>query len=130
MKIEIVYIVIGLALLEFWAFGLLVGMKRVKLKIDAPATTGDPVYERYHRVHYNTMEQLVIFIPAILLFANYISVNWAAGLGTVYLIGRIVYLKGYVAEPKKRAAGFGLSWLPSTIMLLGGIGGAVWKVLG
>ena len=127
---EIIYIVIGLSLIEFWAFGLIVGGQRAKLKVEAPATTGDPVYERYHRVHYNTMEQLVIFIPAVLLFANYISINWATGLGSIYLIGRIVYLKGYVADPKKRSAGFGLSWLPATILLLGGTGGAVWKVLG
>ena len=126
---EIVYIVIGLGLLEFWAFALLVGAKRVKLKVDAPATTGDPVYERYHRVHYNTMEQLVTFIPAILLFANYISANWAAGIGAVYLVGRIIYLRGYVADPKKRAIGFMLSWLPVTILLLGGVGGAVWALV-
>jgi len=127
---ELVYIVIGLALVEFWAFGLLVGGQRVKRKVSAPATTGDDIFERYHRVHYNTMEQLIIFIPAILLYANYISINWAAGLGVVYLLGRIVYLTGYVKDPKKRSMGFGLSWMPATILLLGGLGGAAWKVIG
>jgi len=127
---DLVYSVIGLALLEFWAFGLIIGAQRAKRKVEAPATTGDPIYERYHRVHYNTMEQLIVFIPAIWLYGTYISVNWAAGLGVVYLIGRIVYLKGYVADPKKRSAGFGLSWLPATILLFGGLGGAVWKVIG
>jgi glutathione S-transferase len=126
---ELVYIIIGLALLQFWAFGLIVGGQRVKLKVDAPATTGDPVFERYHRVHYNTMEQLVIFVPSILIYAHFISTTWAAGLGVIYLLGRIVYLLGYVADPKKRAAGFGLSWLPNTILLLGGLGGGVWKLV-
>jgi len=127
---ELVYIVIGLALLEFWLFGLMVGGQRVKRKVDAPAISGDETFERYYRVHYNTMEQLVVFIPSILLFANYISVNWAAGLGAVYLLGRIVYLKSYIADPKKRATGFGMSWLPATIMLFGGLGGAVWAYFG
>ena len=126
---ELVYLVIGLALLEFVAFGLLVGMQRVKRKIEAPATSGDPVYDRHHRVHYNTMEQLITFIPAILLFANYISVTWAAGIGAIFLVGRVLYLKGYVADPKKRAMGFMLSWLPSVILLLGGTGGAAWALL-
>ena len=126
---ELVYVVIGLALVEFWAFALLVGMKRVKLKVDAPATTGDPVYERYHRVHYNTMEQLVLFVPSILLFASYISPVWAAGLGAVFLVGRIVYLRGYVAAPNKRGTGFMLSWLPTTILMFGGLGGAAWAML-
>ena len=127
---ELVYVVIGLALIEFWAFALLVGIQRVKQKVDAPATTGNPVYERHHRVHYNTMEQLIIFVPSILLFASYISVTWAAGIGAVYLVGRIVYLKGYVADPKKRSIGFMLSWLPCTILMFGGLGAAGWTLLG
>ena len=88
---ELVYLVIGLALLQFVIFGLLVGGQRAKRKIDAPATSGDPIYDRYHRVHYNTMEQLITFIPAILLFATFISELWAAILALVYLIFRIVY---------------------------------------
>ncbi len=88
---ELVYIVVGLALLQFWVFGLIVGGQRVKLKVDAPATTGNPIFERYHRVHYNTMEQLIIFIPSIFIYAHIISTTWAAGLGIVYLIGRIVF---------------------------------------
>lgn len=127
---ELVYVVIGLALIEFWAFALLVGMQRVKQKVEAPATSGNAIYERHHRVHYNTMEQLVIFVPSILMFATYISVTWAAGLGAVYLVGRIIYLKGYVADPGKRGAGFVLSWLPNTILLLGGFGAAAWALLG
>ena len=71
---ELIYLVIGIALIEFWAFALLVGMQRVKHKVDAPATTGDPIYERYHRVHYNTMEQLILFVPAILMFSVYVIV--------------------------------------------------------
>jgi glutathione S-transferase len=66
---DMVHAVIGLALLQFFVFAGFVGRARVKSGIEAPAVTGDPTFERYYRVHYNTMEQLVVFIPAILLFA-------------------------------------------------------------
>jgi len=127
---ELVYIVIGCALLQFFSFGMLAGVRRVKGGVEAPAITGDDLFERYNRVHYNTMEMLVIFIPAILLYATYISVNWAAGLGVVFIIGRFVYLKMYVAEPKKRGIGYGLTMMPTLVLLLGGIGGAAWSLIG
>ena len=125
----IVHAVIALAIIEFFVFGILVGRERGRYKIDAPAMTGHPVFERYVRVHYNTMEQLVCFIPGMLLFATYVSANAAAVLGLVFLAGRIVYLRGYVEDPKKRGAGFGLSALPTMILVLGGLGGAAWSAV-
>jgi uncharacterized MAPEG superfamily protein len=125
---DMVHAVIGLALLQFFVFAGFVGRARVQLGIEAPAVTGDPIFERYYRVHYNTMEQLVVFIPAILLFAAYISKLWAAILGLVFILGRIVYFRAYIAEPAKRGLGYGLSMLPMLILLLGGLGGAVWSV--
>jgi glutathione S-transferase len=124
---EPVYIVIALALLQFYVFGGLVGRARVKSGIDAPAVTGDPIFERYHRVHYNTMEQLIVFIPSILLFGKYVSPLFAAGLGAIFIIGRIVYLRAYIADPASRGPGFGLTMLPTFILLLGGLGGASWS---
>ena len=90
---DVVYIVISLALLQFFVFGGFVGRARVKFGIDAPAVTGDPIYERYHRVHYNTMEQLVVFVPGMLLFGEYVSAMVAAGLGLVFIVGRIIYFR-------------------------------------
>jgi uncharacterized MAPEG superfamily protein len=121
----IVHIVIALALIEFFVFGALVGRARVKYQIEAPAITGHPVFERYYRVHYNTMELLLSFVPGMLLFGTYVSPTVAAGLGLLFIVGRIVYLRGYVAEPKKRGAGFGISVLPTMILLLGGLVGAI-----
>jgi glutathione S-transferase len=126
---DLVYVVIAIALLQFMVFGGLVGRARVKYKIIAPAVTGDPVYERYHRVHYNTMEQLVMFIPAMLLFGWYVNAWGATGLGLVFILGRIIYFRAYIADPAKRGAGFGLTMLPTTILLLGGLGGAVWSAI-
>ena len=59
------------------------------------------------------------FIPAIWLFGQYVSTLWAAILGGVYLVGRMLYMKSYVADPGTRSAGFGLSALPIVVMLIG-----------
>jgi glutathione S-transferase len=125
----LVHVIIGLALVEFFMFGALVGRARGKFKVDAPATTGHPVFERYYRVHYNTLEQLVMFIPGMLLFGTYVSPLWAAILGVVFILGRIVYLRGYVEEPRKRGTGFGISMLPTVVLLLGGTGAAAWQLV-
>ena len=55
------------------------------IRCRAPATTGNDVFERYFRVHMNTVEQLLVFVPAIWLFASLVSAKWAALLGAVYL---------------------------------------------
>jgi glutathione S-transferase len=126
---DIVHAVIALALLQFFIFGGLVGRARVKYGIEAPAVTGDPIFERYYRVHYNTMEQLVILIPGMLLFGIYINATASAALGLLFIVGRIIYFRAYIADPAKRGLGFGLCMLPISILLLGGLGGAVWSAV-
>lgn len=125
----LVHAVIVLAVLEFFVFGMLVGKARHTYGIEAPATGGHPVFERWYRVHYNTLEQLVCLIPGMLVFATYVSAPIAAALGLVFIVGRIVYLRAYVADPAKRGAGFGLSALPVMILILGGLGGALWAAV-
>jgi glutathione S-transferase len=119
-----VHIVICLALVEFLYFGFAVGKARARYNVPAPAVTGNEIFERYFRVQMNTLEQLVIFIPSIWLFGQYVSPYVAAGLGVVFLIGRLAYLSGYVKDPKKRELGFTLSFIPSVILLVGAIYGA------
>ena len=106
-----VTIVTVLALVQFLGFGILVGRARAKYQVSAPAITGNPVFERYFRVQMNTLELLVLLLPAMWLFALQVSANGAAGLGAVYLVGRMIYLRSYVREPKSRSLGFGLSSL-------------------
>jgi hypothetical protein len=125
----LVHIVIALALIEFIVFMLAVGRARDTYKVPAPATSGNEVFERYFRVQMNTLEQLVIFLPAILLFGRYVHPLVAAALGLLFIIGRWVYFKGYVKEPAKRSMGFLLSAIPNMILLLGGLIGAIlWLV--
>lgn len=126
---HLVHFVIACALLQFFSFGLLVGRARVKYQVPAPASTGHEMFERYFRVHYNTMEQLVVFVPSALLFGHYISPAGSAALGLVYLAGRFIYLRSYIKDPAKRGAGFGLSTLPILILMLGGLGAAGWETL-
>jgi uncharacterized MAPEG superfamily protein len=113
------------AVLQFFWFGILVGRARARSQVPPPAITGNEIFERYFRVQQNTLEQLVIFIPSIWTFATYVSATWAAVLGVVFVIGRQLYQLGYVADPKKRFAGFGLSALPNLVLALGGLGGAL-----
>jgi glutathione S-transferase len=120
-----VHIVILLALVEFFYFSLLVGRARGRYNVPAPATTGNEIFERYFRVHMNTLELLAMFIPSILLFGLYFSPYVAAALGVIYLIGRLVYLSAYAKDPKKRTLGFGLSMVPIMILVIGAIIGAV-----
>ena len=120
-----VHLVIGVALLEFLYFGFAVGRARETYGIKAPATTGNEMFERYYRVQMNTLEQLIVFIPGIVLFARYIEPRVAAVVGVFFLIGRAWYFSQYVRDPSKRTAPFGLSFLSVVILLLGGLTGAV-----
>jgi glutathione S-transferase len=121
----LIHLVIGFALVQFLYFLMAVGKARATYKVPAPATTGNEVFERYFRVQMNTLELLVIFVPSILLFGQYISPFIAAALGVVYIIGRFVYFSSYVKEPKRRGLGYGLSALPIMVLLAGAIIGSV-----
>lgn len=126
---EFVAIVIVLALLQYFVFGLLVGRARAKFDVHAPAITGHPVFERYYRVHQNTLELMIMFIPAIVLFGYWVRPDLGAGIGFVYVIGRFIYLRAYISDPARRGLGFGLSILPILILLIGGGIAAVLSLL-
>jgi uncharacterized MAPEG superfamily protein len=121
---EPVAVVIALALVQYVVFAMLVGWARGKYGVKAPAVTGHETFDRYFRVHQNTLELLVVFVPAIWLFGIYVDPTWAALLGLVYLVARVLYLRGYVADPAKREVGFALSVLPVFVLLAGALWGA------
>lgn len=122
---ELVYIVIALALIEYMVFGILVARARAKYGVKAPAITGDPTFERTFRVHQNSLESLVVFVPAIWLFGMYMHVVMAAVLGMIYIAARALYAQGYIAAAEKRGPGAGFSGVATMILLLGGLIGAV-----
>src|SRR5579859_1127581 len=121
----LVHIVLGLALAQFLFFGFAVGKGRGTYKVSAPATTGNEMFERYFRVQMNTLELLIIMVPSMVLFAQYDGAYVAAGLGVIYLVGRMIYFTSYVKNPKSRSMGYGLSAFPVLVMLAGAIIGAI-----
>lgn len=114
-----------LAMLQYLLFGMLVSRARARFGVQAPAISGHEVFERYFRVQMNTLELLVVFVPALWMASAFVAPLWIALLGVVYLIGRFLYLRGYVAAPSKRGPGFGLSFLPILTLLLISLVGAV-----
>lgn len=124
------WIITLLAALQFVVFGFLVGVARNKGDVKAPAVSGDDNFERRFRVHYNTLEQLVVFYPGLWSFGLFVSMNIAAILGVIYLIGRTLYCVQYARNPASRGPGFGLSVLPIYVLLLGGLGGLVLDIIG
>jgi uncharacterized MAPEG superfamily protein len=120
-----VTLVIVLALLEYLVFGLLVGRARGTYGVHAPAITGHPVFERYMRIHQNTLEQLVVFVPAVWLYAMYMSAKVAALLGLVFVASRVLYAVTYLRDPRMRTAGIASTWVVLYVLLGGAAIGAV-----
>jgi len=120
-----VELVMLLALLEFLLFALAVGRARTRYRVPAPATGGHEVFERYFRAHMNTLEQLVVFLPSIWLFAHYINAWIAVTLGALFIIGRGLYFRGYVQSAAARHAGFTLSAIPNVALLIGALIGVI-----
>ncbi|MDA8752779.1 MAPEG family protein [Halieaceae bacterium] len=124
-----VAIVTLVLLLQYTYFGMAAGMARGKAGLQAPATSGDELYERKFRIHQNTMEQLVSFLPAMWLFSHYIGPLYAAGLGVAFFIGRMIYSSSYTRDPASRGPGFGIGFLALLIALAGTLYGAVMSLL-
>lgn len=118
---ELVYFMIMLALLEYVAMAALVGRAREKFGILAPTMTGHPDFERVIRVHLNTLENLIIFVPAVWVFASYVSALWAAILGFVFVVARAVYAIGYLRAADKRSIGAAVTGLVDLVLVVGGL---------
>ena len=125
---DYVNLVVLIAMVEYMVFILIVGATRNKYGVAAPATTGNSNWERLYRIQVNTTEQLVLFVPAIYGFAYYVSETWAAGLGSIFLIGRIVYYVGYRKAGDKRIVGAVITTWPSYILTIGALVGLIMKI--
>jgi glutathione S-transferase len=117
-----------LALLVYFGMSFQVARARGTSGIKAPAMTGDPTLERAVRVHINTLEWLPLFLTGLWLFAIYWNELVAAGLGVVWIIGRLVYSAGYMADPDKRSAGFLIQFLAGAVLLFGALGRIVYSL--
>ena len=108
-------------LLAYQLFIMFTGRARGTCQVPAPATQGHPVFERIYRVQQNTLEQLMITLPAMWIFALTVDENGASLLGLMFLVSRILYYRGYVATPKKRMLGFVIGTFANSALLLGAL---------
>jgi glutathione S-transferase len=120
-----VSIVVLLAILQYVVIGMCVGRARVWYGVPAPAITGHPKFERWYRVHQNTLEMLMAFIPAIWLYGWWVSPTWGTAFGLLFVGARIIYAVQYIADPKSRRLGAALSFFAVLALVIGGIVGAV-----
>lgn len=99
----------------FWTV-FLVGRARTKYNVPAPATGGNEMFDRCFRVQMNTLEQLILMLPALWLCAFWVGDLVAAICALVWSVGRIIYGVTYLSDPKKRGTGFLLTIAPSFLL--------------
>jgi len=119
-------IVTLLALLEYSILGVMVGQARQRYGVEAPATTGNPDFERYFRVHENTLESLIVFVPAVWIFSLTVNYHFGVALGLLFVIARIIYASGYLSSAAKRAPGAIATAAINAILVLGSL---IWLIV-
>jgi len=117
------------ALILYFVVTINVGRARFKHKVSPPQMTGNPDFERVLRVQQNTLEQMILFLPSLWLFSQFISPVWGAAIGAVWIIGRTLFAWGYYQAAEKRAAGFGISTLATLALLGGSLTGIIMSLL-
>jgi glutathione S-transferase len=118
-----------LAVAVYFASSILVSRARAAYGIKAPAITGNPDFERVFRAQMNTLEWMPIFLPALWLFAIYISDPFAAAIGLIWIAGRILYIVSYSKAANKRGPGFGIQAFATIALWLGATGAILWRLV-
>ena len=125
-----VYLVIALAVIFYLITVANAGRMRAKHGIEAPACIGHPEFERAFRVQQNTLEQLAPFLPMVYFFGQLVSPIGAAGLGALWIIARMLYMHGYMRDPKRRGPGMVLTGLVLAALTLGVLAAAGLELVG
>jgi glutathione S-transferase len=101
-----------------------VSQMRVKHGIHGPAMTGHPDFERACRGHGNTIENLILFIPALWLAAFFFGGQIPFWIGLVWIVGRVMYIFGYAQnDTRMRGPGAGLSYAALIgLLIVAGLG--------
>jgi glutathione S-transferase len=113
------------ALLVYFLIIGAVATARTKYGIKAPAVTGNEHFERAYRVQMNTLEQMALFLPALWLYAAYVSDRGAAVGGLIWVVGRVIYALAYVLDPASRGPGAMVTLLATAGLWLGAAYGVV-----
>ena len=118
----------GVALLAYYFTLIKSGAARGKFGVQAPSHDGPNEYLRYVRAHLNTLEHIVIFLPALWLFSYAVDPFWGATIGLMWSVGRMLYALGYYQSAEKRMPGLIISMLPLYVLVLGGVFGCAWNL--
>jgi uncharacterized membrane protein YecN with MAPEG domain len=101
-----------LAVFVAFVLGGRVGYMRGRHKIEAPATVGHPQFERAFRIHANTVENLVLFLPLLWLATIFYGGTIPFWLGIGWVVSRLIYAWGYSQDnTQMRGPGAGLGFL-------------------
>lgn len=119
----------SIALLVYYFTLLRAGMARGKFDIKAPSHHGPEEYVRHVRVHHNTLEHLILFLPGLWLFSFAVDPVWATIIGILWPIGRIRYALSYYKDAEKRGPGLYLSMPPIYIYVLGSFIAFLYKII-
>jgi glutathione S-transferase len=114
-----------LAILITTAFAIAVSRARRRLGVEPPAITGPEELERIVRIHANTTEAMVLFVPALWLAASYFRGWLPALIGLVWCLGRILYGMGYRVAAARRLPGFIISQLAMLALVILAIWGLI-----
>jgi glutathione S-transferase len=114
-----------LALILYTVLTLRVASMRGIHRIATPGTAGPPDFERALRIQMNTLEQFVPFVIAMWLCALYLQPLVAALGGAIWLVGRLLYVSAYTADPDRRSLPFAISTLATIGLIIGALVGVV-----
>jgi glutathione S-transferase len=114
-----------LCVVLMFAFSLMVGMARGKYQVPAPAVSGHEIFERTYRVQANTLEQFLLMGPSLWIYAVFTDDIGAGVIGLIWIVGRLIYARAYIRNPKSRTLGFAITMFATLCLWLGGLYGVV-----
>ena len=125
--ITLTEIVTILSVLTLFYMSVPVGRARAKHGIMAPSMTGHEDMDRAVRVHMNSLEQFALYMPLLWVATlTFTLVTWLpAAMGIVWIVGRLIYMQAYLADPARRSAGFGITMLSTAALLVMAVVGVV-----
>lgn len=122
-------IVTILAVMFYFFIATRVSAARAKFGVKLPAITGQPDFDRIYRVQLNTLEWMPIFLPLLWLSAIYFSDVASAAVGLLWIVGRILYFRGYSQAVEKRLPGFLIQATACILLFIGAVTGLVMEML-
>ena len=113
-----------LAVLVTMIMAARVGQLRGKYKVEAPATTGHPAFERGYRIHMNTVENLILFLPLLWVASFFYGGQIPFWVGLIWVLSRVLYAWGYSQNNAQlREPGAGIGFLALFALLILGVMG-------